>query len=363
MKKRILSLALALALCLGLTIPAMAAEPGWNLEVQGKSDEEIVMPPASYKLRNWVGNEETFIGLGEASDSQFDVNAKLEQEDTVLLSAENASNVTVQAWSDPEGDGIYDQRLFRLIDEEEAVEVMPIATVGPLEKIVESSEKYEEYNTACVLNGSGQLVSPGPRPSLRVDNGSPWAEVSISVDDLLKQFGPNTILFVSFYDWEQGANVGWALHLPGNSLSNVPSTQPSQPTAPAEPSQPVTPDAPGTYTVKKWDTWSTICTNFYGNNAQRYALMKANKSVKLTEGTIITLPEKLGKDTLIPAPVCAEGEKLYTVKAGDTLGKIALAEYGSMTQYKAIFERNSDRLANPNMIYEGQIIVLPVISK
>ena len=40
-------------------------------------------------------------------------------------------------------------------------------------------------------------------------------------------------------------------------------------------------------------------TNFYGTNAQRYALQKANKGVALKEGAVITLPEKLGKDTLI----------------------------------------------------------------
>lgn len=145
--------------------------------------------------------------------------------------------------------------------------------------------------------------------------------------------------------------------------------QPTEPTTPIEPEQPSTPTTPttpstpaasGSYTVKKGDTWSSICTNYYGTNAQRYALMKANKGVTLKEGTVITLPEKLGKDTLIPAPVVAAGEKLYTVKAGDTLGKIAAAEYGKVSEYKAIFERNADRLKNANTIYEGQVIVLPV---
>jgi|InofroStandDraft_1065614.scaffolds.fasta_scaffold10551_9 nucleoid-associated protein YgaU len=154
---------------------------------------------------------------------------------------------------------------------------------------------------------------------------------------------------------------------PGSEIRGVVgSDQPTQPTTPTEPEQPTppatpsTPDAPGSYTVKKGDTWSTICTNFYGTNAQRYALQKANKGVALKEGTVITLPEKLGKDTLISAPVAGAGEKLYTVKAGDTLGKIAAAEYGKVSEYKTIFERNTDRLKNANTIYEGQVIVLPV---
>ena len=137
-------------------------------------------------------------------------------------------------------------------------------------------------------------------------------------------------------------------------------TEPEQPSTPTTPTTPSTPAAPGSYTAKKGDTWSSICTNYYGTNAQRYALMKANKGVTLKEGAVITLPEKLGKDTLIPAPVVAAGEKLYTVKAGDILGKIAAAEYGKVSEYKAIFERNADRLKNANTIYEGQVIVLPV---
>lgn len=54
------------------------------------------------------------------------------------------------------------------------------------------------------------------------------------------------------------------------------------------------------------------------------------------------------------------GEKLYTVKAGDTLGKTAASQYGKVSEYKAVFERNTDRLKNANTIYAGQVIVLPV---
>ena len=31
----------------------------------------------------------------------------------------------------------------------------------------------------------------------------------------------------------------------------------------------------------------------------------------------------------------------------------------NLMKYKAIFERNADRLVNANAIYEGQVIVLP----
>lgn len=61
----------------------------------------------------------------------------------------------------------------------------------------------------------------------------------------------------------------------------------------------------------------------------------------------------------VPGPVAGEGEALYTVKAGHTLGAIAKATYGDVIKYKVIFERNSDQLASANTIYEGQVIVLP----
>lgn len=147
--------------------------------------------------------------------------------------------------------------------------------------------------------------------------------------------------------------------VPAEPATPVEPAVPAEPAAPIEPAAPAEPAAPGSYTVKKGDTWGSICTNFYGTNAQRNALMKANKSVKLTAGAVITLPEKLGRDKLIAAPAAGEGEKLYTVKAGDTLSKIAAAEYGKASAYKTIFERNKDRLKNADTIYEGQVIVLP----
>ena len=77
---------------------------------------------------------------------------------------------------------------------------------------------------------------------------------------------------------------------------------------------------------------------------------KTNNGAKLTEGAKLVLPKMLGKTALIAAPA-ADGETLYTVKAGDTLGAIAKAAYGDLMKYKAIFERNADRLVNANTIY------------
>lgn len=135
----------------------------------------------------------------------------------------------------------------------------------------------------------------------------------------------------------------------------------AKPETPAESAQTTTPAAPatGSYTVKQGDTYGTIALNNYGTYGLWKELYNANKGAKLVPGVQITLPEKLGKTARIAAPVAGAGESLYTVKAGDTLGAIAKATYGDVMKYKAIFERNSDRLTNANTIYEGQVIVLP----
>ena len=49
----------------------------------------------------------------------------------------------------------------------------------------------------------------------------------------------------------------------------------------------------------------------------------------------------------------------YTVKAGDTLSKIAKAHYGDASQYQKIFEANRNQLKDPDKIFPGQVLVIP----
>ncbi len=52
--------------------------------------------------------------------------------------------------------------------------------------------------------------------------------------------------------------------------------------------------------------------------------------------------------------------KIYEVKSGDSLSKIAKAEYGNANDYMLIFEANRDILKDPNMIHPGQKLkILP----
>jgi nucleoid-associated protein YgaU len=49
----------------------------------------------------------------------------------------------------------------------------------------------------------------------------------------------------------------------------------------------------------------------------------------------------------------------YTVKAGDTLSKIAKEHLGDANAYTAIFEANRDQLTDPDKIKPGQVLKIP----
>ncbi len=49
----------------------------------------------------------------------------------------------------------------------------------------------------------------------------------------------------------------------------------------------------------------------------------------------------------------------YTVKSGDTLGKIAALVLGKANRYPEIFENNKDVLKNPDLIKPGQVLKIP----
>jgi len=48
-----------------------------------------------------------------------------------------------------------------------------------------------------------------------------------------------------------------------------------------------------------------------------------------------------------------------TVKAGDTLSKIAKEHLGNANAYMKIFEANRDQLSNPDLIKPGQVLRIP----
>jgi nucleoid-associated protein YgaU len=52
-------------------------------------------------------------------------------------------------------------------------------------------------------------------------------------------------------------------------------------------------------------------------------------------------------------------ERTYTVKAGDTLSRIAQQQLGDGNAYMAIFDANRDQLQDPDKIKPGQVLKIP----
>lgn len=81
----------------------------------------------------------------------------------------------------------------------------------------------------------------------------------------------------------------------------------------------------------------------------------------------VTVPEAAATPAAVATSQKAEvqasptGSTFYTVKAGDTLGKIAKQFYGSAAKYPLIFEANKPMLSDPDKIYPGQSLRLPPI--
>src|SRR3954453_12438465 len=89
--------------------------------------------------------------------------------------------------------------------------------------------------------------------------------------------------------------------------------------------------------------------------------------IKAADSSYSDLVCDLTIDSSLPAPAQAAGasaggsgsSKTYTVKAGDTLSKIAKDIYGNANEYNRIFEANRDKLQSPDKIQVGQELVIP----
>ena len=67
---------------------------------------------------------------------------------------------------------------------------------------------------------------------------------------------------------------------------------------------------------------------------------------------------KVGVPEWLAQKQAATGQ-FYTVKSGDTLGKIAQETLGSAGKYPVIFEANKPMLTDPDKIYPGQVLRIP----
>jgi nucleoid-associated protein YgaU len=87
-------------------------------------------------------------------------------------------------------------------------------------------------------------------------------------------------------------------------------------------------------------------------------------STEEAEKIMLAVGNSVGVATVqndIVAAAKAPDSKFYTVKPGDSLWKIAEAEYGKGhgSKYNVIFEANKPLLSEPDKIYPGQVLRIP----
>jgi len=75
--------------------------------------------------------------------------------------------------------------------------------------------------------------------------------------------------------------------------------------------------------------------------------------------TIPSWQKDIVADIQVTGGPAAAAAKTYTVKAGDTLSKIAKEHLGNAGSYMKIFDLNKDQLSDPDKIKPGQVLKLP----
>lgn len=119
-----------------------------------------------------------------------------------------------------------------------------------------------------------------------------------------------------------------------------------------------------TYIVKPGDNFEKIAAAWFGDRSKSSLIAEANpyaESSRLSVGQELRLPPKdLEFETEIPGPDPATGVRVYRIRSGDTLGKIAQRVYGKASEWPRIHEANKDVIGeNPGNLRVGMEIILP----
>jgi nucleoid-associated protein YgaU len=93
------------------------------------------------------------------------------------------------------------------------------------------------------------------------------------------------------------------------------------------------------------------------SEGEKNEIWNAIKTIPDWQKEVVADIQVTGKPTAAAAASAAA--KTYTVKAGDTLSKIAKEHLGSANAYMKIFEANRDQLTDPDKIKPGQVLHLP----
>lgn len=114
-----------------------------------------------------------------------------------------------------------------------------------------------------------------------------------------------------------------------------------------------------THTVQKGESLWKLAEKYYGSGFEWKKIAEANglKNPRIIEvGQQLSIPSGVQKGADISA-TATQFPKQYTVAAGDSLWKIAIAQYG--TGFEWVYIAKENKLQNPGVIYPGTVLQLP----
>ena len=95
------------------------------------------------------------------------------------------------------------------------------------------------------------------------------------------------------------------------------------------------------------------------SEADKNELWNAIKTIPTWREDVVADIKVTGGGTQGSQGGVAVATRTYTVKAGDTLSKIAKEHLGNANEYMRIFEANRDQLSDPDKIRPGQVLKIP----
>lgn len=245
MKKRLPSLFLAPALCLVLAVPALAdGEPAAEAAVTGPSgaisaeEREFVLRDVTVEMGNetkptYVHDVLTRYAAEERRET-FDEVFVLTSASGVTLSGLRTGDgskspldvINVYAWSDPDGDGVYDQQVFTSKYDGGPAVVVPFSMPGPF-RAYHVYNAYPWYSLSAELRADNTLYTG----AYHTDQDARQPAAALSSGFLMEQFGPNTLVRLELTTRCSDATGGKdkldgryiTLYLPETSFTDVPS--------------------------------------------------------------------------------------------------------------------------------------------
>jgi nucleoid-associated protein YgaU len=102
------------------------------------------------------------------------------------------------------------------------------------------------------------------------------------------------------------------------------------------------------------DTVVTASTPAQAAASKQTDITAAAKQPELAAGVATVPPDGASPSTVVVPKVVTT-----TVSRGDSLWRLSQSTYGAGTRYAVIYKANREQIRNPNLIYPGQIFVIP----